>query len=217
MSQISRRRKSGIAIGAVGLITLLVFLYLDQTHEQNISRSGDDSQQTLLYDAWSDGLRTVRYNEQGHPEYILAARRQVHYIDNRSEVELPELQLYENEQLRWQVRAESGRIFTADGDSTDIRQLDLADSVRVEYSDGAGQAVVLTTEFLTLEPGDRLLYTDEQVHLESTGFAQTSRGIRADLSRDHVDFPEHVEGRYHSGTQQPDNDVSERENNAPDP
>lgn len=195
MKALSRRRTSGLLVIAAALSTLAVYLYLDQTHEQAAVDADSESLQALQYDLWSNAIRTVRYNAQGYPDYILEAARQVHYLDNRSELESPALQWFEDQQLRWQVEAGSGTLFGASEEG--MEQLDLRNNVQVRYNDSSGQVLSMFTEFLTLEGEARILHTAEPVQLRSTGFEQQSIGIRADLERDSVEFPAQVQGRYY--------------------
>lgn len=208
------KKKSRLIILVVAVFTVAIFLYLQQTHQQSIESGQDEDMAELRYDAWSNGIRTVRYNIDGERDYVLEARRQVHYVNNISEVELPAIQLFEDARLRWQVSAESGRILGAPDSASGISQLELSDNVIVQYTDASGQDIVMNTEFLTIEADERVMYTNEPVSLEAPGFEQTATGLRANLREDSVDFFSNVQGRYyftpgnHNGNEDNGNDAN---------
>jgi len=105
--------------------------------------------------------------------------------------------LFQEEQLRWQVRSASGTIRSGADDPAGVRQLDLTGDVRVDYIDDSQDNLVLTTERMTVYPDAEILHSNMAVEVSGPGFRQTSSGIRATLQQEQVNFFGRVQGQFH--------------------
>ncbi len=190
---------------------LLLLIVIDRPRLLSGSaRSGDTLQLTeIAFDSWSTEIRTTRYNSEGDLEYILQAARQVHFLDETTQLEKPELRLYQASGEDWNIRAESGRIHPVTdnqpegqsreqqaGSGTGIDMIELIDNVELFQNDIFGNSMMLTTSFLTMDPQRETLETDRPVLLTGDRIEQSAVGMHADLGSNTVTFFSQVRGRY---------------------
>jgi LPS export ABC transporter protein LptC len=165
------------------------------------NRSIDQAISEIDFDSWSTEISTVLFNAEGEIEYKMQAARQVHFLNNTTLLEYPNLSLYKVAGGQWNVTADSGRIepINENTETTSISAIDrieLIDNVELFQTDDFGNRMVLSTAFLTLDPGLETLSTDQAVHFQSSTIEQTAIGMHADLSRNTVTFLSQIRGRY---------------------
>jgi len=156
----------------------------------------------LQYDAYATGVTSVLYNATGRIEYTLDAARQVHYLDNTTELQAPLVRLYQPSGALWNIVASSGRIHAAENTDA-IQRLDLQQSVELFQIDELGRRMSLTTEFLSVFPDTQSMSTDREVTMVTDSLQQTATGMRADLQQDQLTFLGQVRGRYEVPSSQP--------------
>jgi len=158
--------------------------------------------QDIHYDAWSTGVTSVLYDREGNVEYTLEADRQVHYLNDTTELVNPSLQLQQDHGSNWNITARSGRIHGA-AQGGRIERLDLSDQVVVDQVSLNGEQMRLNTAFLSIYPTSETMDTDQEVTLTSDYLRQTAVGMRGNLNQDTLTFLSQVRGNYDNPAQQP--------------
>lgn len=156
----------------------------------------------ISYDAWSTGITSVLYDAAGEVEYTLTADRQVHYLNDTTELVNPSLQLLQDNGSNWHITARSGRIHgSAQGGR--IEQLDLSDQVVINQTAAGGEEMRLNTTSLSIYPTSETMDTDQEVTLTSNSLRQTAVGMRGDLNQDTLTFLSQVRGIHDNPAPQP--------------
>lgn len=187
------RQSSLIAV--VATVALLWLWYGGDT-ETGDPGAPDDTAEDAPPESWSRALRTTQYTPAGNVDYILEASEQIQESADLMRITTPVLRLFDDSTKRWQVTAVSGTIHGGEG-SEEERQLDLADDVRVDYTDDRDRSLLMTTERMTVYPDDEVLYSNVAVQVQGTGFEQSSSGMRAALQEERLTFFGRVQGRFH--------------------
>lgn len=192
------------ALRPLSLITLttitvagLLWFGGDREEGATVTTATDEATQRPPPESWSRGLRTTQYTNTGQRHYILEAAWQIQENEDRISVTTPVIRLFDEEQLRWQVRSTSGTIRSNVEYPAGVHQLELAGDVRVDYTDDSQGDLVLTTQRMTVYPEDEILYSDMAVEVLGPGFHQTSSGMRATLQQEQLDFFGRVQGQFH--------------------
>lgn len=182
---------------------IAIALYIGITNIDSIGSPPETETQLqpLDYNAYSEGINTILYNLDGQINYTLQASSQTHYKDDATEFEKPFIKLYENGDSRWNIVANSGRISALEdaGSSTD-QIIELQGNVEVHSLDELGNRMVMTTEFLTLDPQLEILETDEPVTFVTDTVQQSSIGMTANLRLDEFTFLRDIRGSYEQAT-----------------
>ena len=153
------------------------------------------------FSAYSEGINTILYDSQGNINYTLQAERQVHYNDDSTELEKPFIRLYQDGDSRWNIVANSGRISaaktTADGT---LEKIELLGDVQVYSLDKFGNKIMMSSEFLTLNPESEILETDQPVSVVTSALQLSSIGMIAKLRTDEITFLREIRGQYEKAT-----------------
>jgi LPS export ABC transporter protein LptC len=179
-----------------GLLATLVFLAVDYFDEAVESPQTTDTTVDIAYNGYSEGINSVHYDEQGNIRYTMRADRQVSYIDAETALEEPYIQLYQENDSRWNIIARSGRISAAQQNFSNVDEIILSGEVEVYQMDRFGNRTVLATDILTLDPAQDILTTDAAVTLVGDTFEQSAIGMRVDLDSEEYVFHQEVRGRY---------------------
>ncbi len=168
---------------------------------QSGNRAIDEVMTEIDFDSWSTEIITVLFNVEGEIEYKMQASRQVHFLNNTTLLENPNLSLYQVAGGQWNVTAKSGRIQPISGSTetssiSAIERIELIDDVELFQTDDFGNRMVLSTAFLTLDPELETLSTSHPVRFQSSTIEQTAIGMHADLTRNTVTFLSQIRGRY---------------------
>jgi len=156
----------------------------------------------ISYDAWSMGVTSVLYDSEGKVEYTLEADRQVHYLNDTTELVNPRLQMSQDNGSNWNITARSGRIHGA-AQGGRIERLDLSDQVVVDQALLSGEQVRLNTAFLSIYPTSETMNTDQEVTLTSDYLRQTAVGMHGNLNQNTLTFLSQVRGNYDNPAPQP--------------
>lgn len=180
-----------------GLIAIAIFFSLS-TFETLTSPPGpEDPLRELDYDGYSEGINTVLYDTLGNINYTLQADKQIHFNDDRTELEKPFIRLFEGGNSRWNIVADSGRISSLyEADDTHVQLIELSGSIEIYGLDELGNRMQLTTEYLKVNPQTRTLDTNDPVTLVTNNLQLTSIGMFADLQQDEVTFKRETKGHY---------------------
>lgn len=179
-----------------GVIAISIYLLISSFDAVD-PRLGEGEEGGIDYDAWSEGISTVLYDEQGRINYTLEAESQIHRNDDSTELERPVVQLFPAAGGRWNISANSGRILGAlvsGGDS--LERIQLLGQVRLLHENDAGLDTELHTDFLNIDTAREIAETDRDVTLLADALQQTATGMVANLRREEIVFLSNVRGRY---------------------
>jgi len=152
---------------------------------------------SIEYNAYSEGINTVLYDEQGNISYTLKAERQFTYEDESTELENPFIQLYRLDDSRWNIAANSGNIATASSsNSSTIESIQLSGDVEVFNLDATGSRVIISTDSLSVDPELETLTTESRVTVVTDQLQQSSTGMIARLKSDEILFIRDIRGQY---------------------
>lgn len=153
--------------------------------------------EALNYSAYSEGISTILYDDKGAINYTLQATSQIHYNDNVTELEHPHIRLFQDGNSRWNIIANSGRISATEGDGgTSIQRIDLTGNVELTSLDNFDDRMLMSTEFLSLDPQLKTLKTDKAVTIVTNTLQQSSIGLTGDLKIDEFIFLREIRGQH---------------------
>lgn len=147
------------------------------------------------YEGFGRGISSVIYAEDGLQAYTLNASEQRQFPNQLTELDLPQLQMFDGLSERWNISATSGRIRASS--SGDILLLDLEENVEVLHQPSVNNLIRLTTQSLTIEPPTQTLFTSAPVEVVSNGINLTANGLFADLTSNLLNFNSDIQGRYY--------------------
>jgi len=180
-----------------GVIAIAVYLGVN-SFKSLTSQSEDDVVSLQLdYDGYSKGINTILYDAQGTINYTLQAEGQIHFTDDRTELEKPFIRLYEGGNSRWNIVANSGKISPLREQGKErIQTIELSGDIEVYSLDALGNRMQLTTDHLTVNPLNKTMETDRLVTVVTDSIQLTSTGMFADLMGDAVVFKRETQGSY---------------------
>jgi LPS export ABC transporter protein LptC len=184
-----------------GVIAIALFVGINSFDTLSNEADAPITSSSLDFSAYSEGINTVLYDSQGTVNYTLQAQRQVHYNDDSTELEKPFIRLYQNGDSRWYIVANSGRIpaveTSADGT---VEKIELLGDVQVYSLDEFGNRMLMSTEFITLNPESEILETDQPVSVVTSALQLSSIGMIVKLRTDEITFLREIRGRYEQAT-----------------
>jgi LPS export ABC transporter protein LptC len=178
------------------LLAITVFLGVDYFDRAVEGPQIEETAPGIAYNGYSEGINSVHFDAQGNIRYTMRANRQVSYVDAETSLEEPYIQLYRENDSRWNIIARSGRISAASENPADVEEIVLSGGVEVYQLDRLGNRTVLASETLTVEPDRNILTTDAAVTMVSDSLEQTAVGMQVDLNSDEYIFNREVRGRY---------------------
>jgi len=180
-----------------GVIVTALFVGINTFDTLRNEADAPITSSSLDFSAYSEGINTILYDSQGNINYTLQAERQVHHNDDSTELEKPFIRLYQDGDSRWNIVANSGRISaaktTADGT---LEKIELLGDVQVYSLDKFGNKIMMSSEFLTLNPESEILETDQPVSVVTSALQLSSIGMIAKLRTDEITFLREIRGRY---------------------
>lgn len=184
-----------------GVIAIAVYVGVNSLETLTIEPEADLARVQLDYDAYADGITTVLYDVTGAINYTLQADHQVHFNDDSTELEKPFIRLYEDGKSRWNIVANSGRISSLQAAGTGMNEetlqsIELSGDIEVYSLDDLGNRMQMTTEYLTLDPHNQTMETDQLVTVVTNAIQLTSTGMFADLNQDEVVLKREIRGSY---------------------
>lgn len=143
------------------------------------------------YDYYLKDFTTTVLDKQGRVSYRLKASYMEHYpLHNRAVLNQPHFTLLDRE-TTLTVQAKKGVAFV------DRQTLDLTGEVIVRQVEKNSPAIVLTTDTLHIDVGNKTLNTRSQVKMVSGTDTITATGLKADIDKGQLDLLSHVKGQYH--------------------
>ena len=180
-----------------GIIAISLFIGLNSFNSMNNETDTLTTGSSLNFNAYSEGINTILYDAEGNINYTLQAEHQVHYNDDSTQLEKPFIRLFQDGDSRWNIVANSGRIFAtetpADGA---LQKIEIRGDVQVYSLDEFDNRTLMSTEFLTLNPDTEVLETDQPVSFVTPALQQSSIGILADLKTDEITFLREIRGQH---------------------
>ncbi len=179
-----------------GVLAVLVFLGTDIFEQRRELPGAVPPQPEIDYNGYSEGINSVQFDESGRVRYTLSARRQVSYLNSETALEDPFIQLYQENNSRWNITARSGRIISLRQTAESVEEIILYGDVEVYRMDDLGNPTVLVTDVLTIDPIGELLTTAAEVTMTGDSFEQSATGMRVNLNTEEYLFHGNVRGRY---------------------
>ena len=168
-----------------------------RTNDPQSSENSEFSSREI--EAYSEGINSILYNENGSISYTLRADNQIHYRDGDTRIENPLIRLFQDEIPRWNIIANEGLVLpTLAGTSSEQKEekLTLSGNVEILGLDKFGNRTFISTELLEIDPNNETLKTDRVVNYESNNIHHSSVGMFANLNEDEIRFESNVRGFY---------------------
>ena len=150
-------------------------------------------------EAYSEGINSILYDENGSVSYTLRADNQIHYIDGDIRIENPLIRLFQGEIPRWNIIANEGLvlpILTKTSSEQKKGRITLSGNVEILGLDKFGNRTFISTELLEIDPINETLKTDRRVNYESNNIHHSSVGMSANLNKDEIRFEKNIRGFY---------------------
>ena len=150
-------------------------------------------------EAYSEGINSILYDENGSISYTLRADNQIHYRDGDTRIDNPLIRLFQDEVPRWNIIANEGLLLpmlTEASSELKKRRLTLSGNVEIFGLDKFGNRTFIYTELLEIDPINETLKTDRRVNYESNNIHHSSVGMFANLNEDEIRFEKNVRGFY---------------------
>ena len=191
-------KKPILTIASFFIIMLtLSFFGGRRTNDPQSSENSEFSSREI--EAYSEGINSILYNENGSISYTLRADNQIHYRDGDTRIENPLIRLFQDEIPRWNIIANEGLvlpILTDTFSEPKEKKLTLSGNVEILGLDKFGNRMFISTELLEIDPINETLKTDRKVNYESNNINQSSIGMFANLNEDEISFEKNVRGIY---------------------
>lgn len=175
-------------------IAIVLFIGISTFESVSTQPQVDVDVESLNFNAYSEGINTVLYDTEGRINYTLNAVRQIHYNDDTTELEKPLIRLYQDGNSRWNIAANSGKISA--GRDSSIQTIDLSGAVEVYGLDEFGGRMLMSTDYLSVDPQLETLQTDRPVTLVTNTVNQSSIGMFANLKIDEIVLHDEIRGSY---------------------
>ena len=179
------------------IMLTLNFFGVRRTNDPQSSEITEFSPREIV--AYSEGINSILYNENGSISYTLRADNQIHYRDGDTRIENPLIRLFKDEIPRWNIIANEGLvlpILTETSAESKKEKLTLSGNVEILGLDKFGNKTFISTELLEIDPSNETLKTDRIVNYESNNIHHSSVGMFANLNEDEIRFESNVRGFY---------------------
>ena len=149
-------------------------------------------------EAYSEGINSILYDQNGEISYTLRADNQMHFRDGNTKIEKPLIRLFQDKVPRWNIIAKEGELLPSFASSSALedKKLKLSGNVELLGLDKFGNRVFITTELLEIDPVSETLSTDHRVEYETTNIQHSSIGMFANLRDEEIIFDKNVRGFY---------------------
>ena len=194
--RLSKKRILAIASFFMIMLTLNFFSERSPNDPQLVENSEFPQREI---EAYSEGINSILYDENGSISYTLRADNQIHYRDGDTKIENPLIRLFQDEIPRWNIIANEGLvlpILTDTSSEPKEKKLTLSGNVEILGLDKFGNRMFISTELLEIDPINETLKTDRKVNYESNNINQSSIGMFANLNEDEISFEKNVRGFY---------------------
>ena len=191
-------KKPTFAIASFFIVMLtLNFFGGRRTNDPQLLENSEFPQREI--EAYSEGINSILYDENGSISYTLRADNQIHYRDGDTRIENPLIRLFQDEIPRWNIIASEGLVLpmlTETSSEPKTKKLTLSGNVEILGLDKFGNRTFIYTELLEIDPINETLKTDRRVNYESNNIHHSSVGMFANLNEDQIRFEKNVRGFY---------------------
>lgn len=150
-----------------------------------------ESEQNQNPDAFMKVFVTTTMGLNGAPKYRLEAEYLNHYsLEDRSELEAPNITLFQSNAAPWYIVAEQGLIYNK------LDKLFLLGKVHMQHRDQKGQLVEIFTSNMELRPSAQYAETEFEVLIKHSLGEKTGVGMQADLGKAQFSLLASVKGNY---------------------
>ena len=180
-------------------IIMLILDFLGKVKFDDLQFLEDSEFASREIEAYSEGINSILYDENGLISYTLRADNQIHYKDGDTRIEKPMIRLFQDSIPRWNIIANEGQVLPVlpnKSPELEKKNLTLSGNVEILGIDKYGNRIFITTELLEIDPVNEILKTDRRVNYESTVIHHSSVGMFANLSENKISFEKNVRGFY---------------------
>lgn len=148
-------------------------------------------------DWFATNITTLTMDELGKPLRQIYAEKMFHYTeDSTTDLTLPHLMIYQENNAPWEVTAHTGRL-NHGATLDDISHLDLWDDVKLwRVANATHPNQQMTTSELTYYPDDDFAHTDAPVTIEQPGQVTHGVGMNIYLENQQLEFLSTVKGQH---------------------
>ena len=187
-------------ISIASLITVALILNIFGKSRMGYSELEEESEFiTSEVEAYSEGINSILYDQNGEISYTLRADNQTHFKDGNTKIEKPLIRLFQNKVPRWNIVANRGELVPSIKyfpSELEKKTLKLIGNVELLGLDKFGNRIFITTELLEIDPVSETLKTDRRVEYETTNIQHSSIGMFANLQDEEIVFDRNVRGFY---------------------
>jgi len=187
-------------ISIASLITLALILNIFGKSRMGYSELEEESEFiTSEVEAYSEGINSILYDQNGDISYTLRADNQTHFKDGNTKIEKPLIRLFQNKVPRWNIVANRGELMPSIKyfpSELEEKTLKLIGNVELLGLDKFGNRIFITTELLEIDPVSETLKTDRRVEYETANIQHSSVGMFANLQDEEIVFDRNVRGFY---------------------
>lgn len=180
-------------------IVLLILNFSGRGRTYGPQSLGNSEFPSREIEAYSEGINSILYDQDGSISYTLRADNQIHYKNGDTRIEKPLIRLFQDEIPRWNIIANEGLVFPLIMDPSKELQkknLRLSGNVEILGLDSFGNRMFISTELLEIDPINETLKTDRRVDYESNNIRHSSVGMFANLNEEKIRFEKNVRGFY---------------------
>lgn len=175
-----------------GLLVLAIssFNWLDQP--DNAKTAEELKMANLKADYFLESFETIRYDQQGKPEYRLSGKTLTHYPARKaSEILAPVVVLNRPQQPTWTMRSDVGLLQESD------ETVELSGDVAVLRDPFDGQSgIVIKTSKIKVQPKTHALETEADIEIKSEAWVLRSTGLKSDLRNGRIILLSNVQAHY---------------------
>ncbi|WP_096085253.1 LPS export ABC transporter periplasmic protein LptC [Agaribacterium haliotis] len=186
---------------AAVLIAVGALLLFSDSPQSILGQVELESEQSTVAYAVARDTETQYFNEDGSLSYIFKAKKLSHFRPSELEEQSystaskPEIDFLDDK-TPWRVTAEQALV-------DHNRIITLNTDVRLINTDQQGAVSEMLTEVLTLEPEQKLAYTEEPVTINSSLGHMSAIGMQADLNTRRITLLSKVKGVHKPETLTP--------------
>ena len=188
-----RRKHRNILVLGVALVLLFGFLwsYTDTSITPPLTQVSKNSKEA---DFFIHNTSSKNFNQQGELTSSLSTPKLEHYpFNNATQLQSPEIKLYQNNQQTWQINANSGIV------RNNVEVIELNNQVIIHSGNNPSNSdYILTTEALTITPEKKLLENSKAFTLMTPEGKTTAIGLKANLNTEYLLLKKRVQGHYHA-------------------
>lgn len=176
-------------------IVLIILSFISWWLSEIVSPRSQDFRGKIVRhnpDYYLDVFTLTSMGADGEPAYKLVSNHMIHYPDDdSSELTMPRLTIYREEESPWQIDANRGWVL-GEGDFVLLRE----DVVVERVKSPNNSPIKITTEELRVRPNDEYAETDKYVLMVSDKSSMEGVGMRAYFKKGQLQLLKNTKSRY---------------------